>query len=136
VNQVTRPRGRHAVFVDPSGKRRRLVVWAGITAGCVLAAYLAIVAFGLVTGSGAPLTPWPQAKSQHGEAAPNGVSSQPRPRSSAGERATASASPSGEAPTSTRDANPAHPATTAPSTAHPAKGRGRGLSKSPHPRRT
>jgi hypothetical protein len=138
VNQVTRPHGRHAVFVDPTGKRRRLAGWAGITAGCLLVAYLAIVGFGLVTGSGAPLTPWPEAKPSHPDAAPRAIGPQLMPRSSpsATKRRMVSAPPSGAAPVAARSVPAAtHPATAAPTTTHPGRDRAYGLTKSPNPKK-
>jgi hypothetical protein len=42
------------VFVDRTGRRRRHARNAGIAIGCLLAAYLAVVAFGLVSGPTPP----------------------------------------------------------------------------------
>jgi hypothetical protein len=127
---MSRLPGRHAVFVDPTGKRRRLVRWAGVTVGSLLAAYLAIVTFGLVTGGGAPLAPWPDAKPSHHDAAPReGAPLRPRSSSSVSKRPTVNKSPgttAHHAPATTQ------PATTAPTTAHPGRGRAFGLTKSPN----
>lgn len=137
VHQVTRPRGRHGVFVDPTGRRRRIARGVGIAVGCLLTAYLAIVAFGLATGSGAPLTPWPDAKPSQHDAAPRLGVRHPKPRSfhSASKRPTVRSSPSGAAPTAQTAPPATRPATTAPTTTHPGRGRAYGLSKSPNPKK-
>lgn len=95
--------------MDPSGRRRRFARVAGIVAGCLLAAYMVVVASGLLTGSGAPFTPWPgvtgtprAAPPARGGVAPPGrspsrrasPSPDPRPRPT---RATASPRPSASA---------------------------------------
>ena len=46
------------MFVDVSGRRRRLIRHGGIVLGLVLSAYLAMMGVGLLTGTHIPMTPW------------------------------------------------------------------------------
>jgi hypothetical protein len=46
------------VFVDVSGRRRRLIRHGGIVLGLLLSAYLAMMGVGLLTGTHIPMTPW------------------------------------------------------------------------------
>jgi hypothetical protein len=69
-----RPRPRHAapdrgrsaapVFVDVTGRRRRIFRHLALVAGLFVAAYLGVVGVGLLVGASAPLTPWP-GRAQH-----------------------------------------------------------------------
>jgi hypothetical protein len=148
VSQLTEVLEPDAVFVDPTGRRRRLVRNAGIVVGCMLAAYLVIVGFGLVTGTGVPLTPWPDVKSSHQAALPgnDGLLTKRGPSRPAGTRPSAVAAPSGAAPTARptsapgsrttpTTALPVVPAPTATAT-QPGKGRAYGRTKSPHPKKS
>ncbi|MCW2945404.1 MAG: hypothetical protein JWR24_2121, partial [Actinoallomurus sp.] len=101
VSQLTEVLEPDAVFVDPTGRRRRLVRNAGIVVGCVLTAYLVVVGFGLVTGTGVPLTPWPDVKPSHQAALPGngGLLLKRGPSRPADTRPPAVAAPSGVAPT-------------------------------------
>ncbi|GLY75197.1 hypothetical protein Airi01_034640 [Actinoallomurus iriomotensis] len=126
------------VFVDRTGRRRRLVRNAGIAVGCLLAAYLAVVAFGLVSGADAPMAPWPAPKPSHRAALPrhDGMTARPdtprpaaRPTPSATAR-TRRAQPPRSAATTTRTTAPA-----ATSTTQPGQGRAYGRTKSPNPRK-
>ncbi|HZE30230.1 MAG TPA: hypothetical protein VE198_02190 [Actinoallomurus sp.] len=124
------------VFVDGTGRRRRLVRLAGIVVGVLVAAYLAIVAFGFVGGTRMPLTPWPAAKPSRGDALP---AQQPSPRR-AGDRPTATPlSAASTPPASTPTRSTSRPRTSPPATpsaSHPNEGRAYGRTKSPHPKRT
>jgi hypothetical protein len=126
------------IFVDRTGRRRRLARNAGIAVGCLLAAYLAVVAFGLVSGADAPMTPWPAAEPSHRAVLPrNGRiptrQDAPRPEAKPTPSATVRSQPmhppSG-APTTARTSAPA-----AASTAQPGQGHGYGRTKSPNPRK-
>jgi hypothetical protein len=108
---------------------------AGVVTGCLLAAYLVTIAVGLATGGGTPLTPWPRGtRPSHAAEADPGPRVAPHPSPST-TRPSARTSPDA-APSRVRS-SPRTPATTAPATAssRPGKGRGRGLTKSPNPRR-
>lgn len=138
VNRVSEVLEPDAVFLDPTGQRRRLVRNVGILVGCLLAACLAIVGFGLVTGTGMHLAPWPHVRPSPDAALP-GHRGRPPKRASSRPEVARHASPT--APPITA---PRAPATTAPSgtPAHtttatqPGKGRAFGHTKSPHPRRS
>jgi hypothetical protein len=144
VSQLTEVLEPDAVFVDPTGRRRRLVRNAGIIVGCVLAAYLVIVGFGLATGTGVPLTPWPDVKSSHQAALPGNDELLPKrgPSRPADTRPSAVAAPSGAAPTARPTSVPrsrttpttALPVVPAPTATQSGKGRAYGRTKSPHPR--
>lgn len=56
------------VFVDASGRRRRLLRAVGAAGGGVLLLFLVLIGIGVATGSGVPLTPWspPHADGPHG----------------------------------------------------------------------
>lgn len=133
--------GRHAatrvlepVFVDRTGRRRRLARNAGIAVGCLLAAYLAVVAFGLVSGAGAPMTPWPAAKPSHPAALPRhdrNPARQETPRPEA--KPTPSATVRSRRPHPSSSAPATAPAAT--STAQPGQGHAYGRTKSPNPRK-
>lgn len=139
MNEATDVLDPEPVFVDPSGRRRRIVRRAGIALGCLLAAYLVIVAFGLVTGARAPLTPWPDVKPSARNALPgHGApvtrrersrpatptpTPTPRPSSRAGASPTARSSPT------TRRTPPSS------TTTRPGKGRAYGVTKSPNPKK-
>jgi hypothetical protein len=126
------------VFVDRTGRRRRLARNAGIAVGCLLAAYLAVVAFGLVSGADAPMTPWPAAKPSHRAVLPrNGRigtrRDTPRPEAkptpSATVRSRRTHPPSGD-PATARTSAP-----TSASTTQPGQGHGYGRTKSPNPKK-
>jgi len=55
------------VFVDPSGRRGRLLRRGGLAAGIALAGFLGIVGFSIVGGAATPLTPWISAPSHAAE---------------------------------------------------------------------
>jgi hypothetical protein len=134
------------VFVDRTGRRRRLARNAGIAVGCLLAAYLAVVTFGLVSGADAPLTPWPAPKSSHRAVLPRQGESGARQDAS---RPVAKPTPSdtvpsrrvhapGSAPTTAPAAAPTTAPAAAPTaapTAQPGQGRAYGRTKSPNPRK-
>ena len=133
ATQVLEP---EPVFVDRTGRRRRLARNAGIAVGCLLAAYLAVVAFGLVSGADAPMTPWPKpshsaALPRHGriEARQETPRPEAKPTPSATVRSQRVRQPS-SAPTTARTTAPA-----STSTAQPAQGRAYGHTKSPNPRK-
>ncbi|WP_146059099.1 hypothetical protein [Actinomadura rubteroloni] len=46
------------VFVDPTGRRRRLLRGLGLAAGGLCASFLAAVGLGAATGARVPMTPW------------------------------------------------------------------------------
>ncbi|GAA4511743.1 hypothetical protein GCM10023191_076330 [Actinoallomurus oryzae] len=135
VTQVLEP---EPVFVDRTGRRRRLARNVGIAVGCLLAAYLAVVAFGLVSGADAPMAPWPDPKSSHRAEAPRHgrIAARPdtprpddRPTPGATARSRGAHSP-GSAPTTARSTAPA-----AASSAQPGQGHAYGRTKSPNPRK-
>ncbi|MBC6457809.1 hypothetical protein [Actinomadura sp. HBU206391] len=47
------------VFVDATGRRRRLTRRVGVISAGLLAGYLALVGVGLFAGADLPMTPWP-----------------------------------------------------------------------------
>jgi hypothetical protein len=124
------------VFVDRTGRRRRLARNAGIALGCVLAAYLTVVVFGLVSGADAPLTPWPKLKPSHHAVLPGHGGSAARQDAS---RPVARPTPSAVPGRRAGAPGPQATATTAPSTtassAQPGQGHAYGRTKSPHPKR-
>ncbi len=140
VNEAIDVLDSEPVFVDPSGRRRRIARNAGIVVGCLLAAYLATVAFGVVTGSRVPLTPWPAsrpsaraARPGHDDVlrrAPVHTATTPRTRS----RTTAPASGASPTARATAPAGSAR-ASASPTPTHPGRGRAYGLAKAPHPKK-
>lgn len=62
MNQVTEALEPEPVFVDPTGRRGRIVRRTGIGLASILVGYLGIVTYGLATETRVPLTPWPVAK--------------------------------------------------------------------------
>jgi hypothetical protein len=54
-----RRRASAPVFVDVTGRRRRIVRHIVVIAGLLVTAYLSVVGVGLLAGADAPLTPWP-----------------------------------------------------------------------------
>jgi hypothetical protein len=126
------------VFVDRTGRRRRLARNAGIAVGCLLAAYLAVVAFGLVSGADAPMTPWPAPKPSHRTVLPRhgriaARQDTPRPEAKPTPSATVRSQrvhPPSSPPTTARSTAPA-----AASTAQPGQGYAYGHTKSPNPRK-
>jgi hypothetical protein len=134
--RVTQPQAPEPVFVDRTGRRRRLARAAGIVVGCLLAAYVAVVAFGLVSGAGVPMTPWPAATPSHRVVPPlearvaaprDGAKATPTPRATAPSRHVR---PAGGAPATTRTT-----ASPTASTAKPGQGHSYGRTKSPNPRK-
>jgi hypothetical protein len=129
---------REPVFVDRTGRRRRLARNAGIAVGCLLAAYLAIVAFGLVSGADAPMTPWPAPKPSHRAVLPlqgriAARQDTPRPEAKPTPSATVRSQrvhPTSSAPTTARTTAPA-----APSTTQPGQGHAYGRTNSPTPKK-
>lgn len=127
------------VFVDGTGRRRRLARNAGIAVACVLVAYLAIVAFGLVIGSGAPLTPWPVGKpSSRGALPPKGGAESghgtARPSPTGRAAVTAPSTPAGLPTSAPRPRSTTHGSASS-TAAHTGKGHAYGVTKSPHPKR-
>lgn len=59
------PQQTKPVFVDRTGKRRRLTVLAGVSIGVGLMVSLALIVAGLFAGSSAPLPGWPDGGGQH-----------------------------------------------------------------------
>jgi hypothetical protein len=59
-----RGRASAPVFVDVTGRRRRIVRHLVIVAGLLMTAYFSVVSVGLLVGADAPLTPWPD-KARH-----------------------------------------------------------------------
>lgn len=106
----------------------------GIAVGCALTAFLVIVAIGLVTGSGAPLTSWPGTKPSHREAAPREHQARHQSKPSPSVKTQPSVSPSGTRPATHNEPAATHPATTAPANP-PGRGHAYGLSKAPHPKK-
>jgi hypothetical protein len=141
VDQATETLEADAVFVDPTGRRRLLVRTAGAVAGCVLAAYLGIVAVGLVIGTDAPLTPWPDVKPSQREALP-GNGGRPHKRAPSGRAVTGSApataptvQPTGVPPRTVPGTAPTVAPKPTPTATQPGNGHAYGLTKSPNPRR-
>jgi hypothetical protein len=127
------------VFVDASGRRRRVVRRAGLALGVALAVFVVLLVVGVATGSGVPLTPWsapsdnrPQQRMVPGGGPallPKGGGTAGRGGSlgpSAGPSGTAPAhaplpgsttsTPSGQNPVSQVSQGPTTPATTTPAT--------------------
>ncbi|MEV5747541.1 hypothetical protein AB0L00_06950 [Actinoallomurus sp. NPDC052308] len=158
MNQATEVLEQDPVFVDPTGRRGRIMRRAGIALGCLVAGYLILVGVGLAIGARVPLTPWPHARpatSGHGHAAqllmprggtrgslPTLGSTDPRSPSGPTRTGGASGSPkAGAAPAGTKPTPASATPTTGPTTSAPAatrtthgKGKGVGLTKSPHPK--
>lgn len=138
VTETTIP---DAVFVDRTGRRRRWARTVGVVFGGVLVASLALVGFGLVSGTGVPLTNWPGARPTR-EAARPGPSATarhtPQPSATRSAAGTAPAAPAPTAtpasPTGTAAAPPgkASPAVTLPGRSHADRAPGR--TKNPHPK--
>lgn len=143
MNEATDTLSEDPVFVDPSGRRRRIARNAGIVVGCLLAAYLAIVAFGVVTGSRVPLTPWPAGMPSAGAASPGrddvlrtvptnaatGAHARPHTAASAsGARPTAAAAPA-PATSSAR-------ASASPTPTLPGRGHAYGRTRAPHAKKS
>jgi hypothetical protein len=147
VNQVTEVLEPDPVFVDPTGRRHRLLRPVGLAVGCLLGGYLVIVGFGLVTGTGVPLTPWPDAKPTrqgvlpgHGGLVPKRAPSRPRTSGPANGAMPGGPMP-GIAVPSTRPTDipatgvtPTAASPTATAT-RPGKGHGYGRTKTPHPKK-
>jgi hypothetical protein len=136
VTEVLEP---DPVFVDHTGRRRRLTRGAGLAVGVILVAYLGVLVVGLVSGSGAPLTPWPAARPSapagHGGSAARPDRSRPTVTEPAA--IVAPGAPAGRPASGTRRGATTAPATASPTATRPGKGRGRGLTKSPqHPKKS
>jgi len=120
------PRVTDQVFVDRSGRRRRVVVGTGVGLAVVAVAALAALVAGLVaTGGPGPAPGWPAA--EHVEASGAVIGRPPAPAASTprtGPRRTPGRSP--EAPTSA-----APPASSPTATASARPGRGQGRSNRP-----
>lgn len=108
-------RDAQPVFVDGTGRRRRLAVFAGGGIGVGLLVSLTLIVVGLFTGSPLPVPGWPEPGSQHqqeGNVADNTVRSPTagpgEPTASTTGTATTSGSP-GQTPrpTSSTDGQPA-----------------------------
>lgn len=148
MNEPTDVLDAEPVFVDPTGRRQRIARNVGIVVGCLLAAYLVIVAFGVVTGSRVPLTPWPAVRPTAGTAPPghgDSVLRQVPARATPAGRTTTqrrtAAPASGTAPTTRATApatSPTSPtsASASPTPTHSGRGRAYGITKSPHPKKS
>ena len=92
------------VFVDRTGRRRRLTVLAGVGIGAGLLVSLALLVAGLFTGSAVPVPGWPEGAGQHGrdEAGVEQLISSP----TAGPGGTATAGAPPGSPTATRRPTP------------------------------
>jgi len=134
------PAESRPVFADPSGRRRRVLRFAGIGSMAVLAAFLVAVVMAMTGGPQAPLTQWavPQAPpgARHGgdQALTGGNSRSGAPAASSGTGSTApvqsaSIPPSGAPsarPTTSSAASPASTATASPAASPAATKRGHG----------
>lgn len=141
MTEATKTLEPDPVFVDHTGRRRRLARNVGIAVGCVLVAYLAVVAFGLVSGSGAPLTPWPDAGPSRGGALPPQRGSAghgtARPRATQRTAVPTPSTPTGRETRAPRSRTPSRtaPGTAAPTTARAGRGHAYGVTKSSHPKK-
>lgn len=146
MNEPTDALDSEPVFVDPSGRRRRIARNVGIAAGCLLAAYLATVMFAVVTGSRAPLTPWPEGRASAGAVAPGDdvLRHAPLHTATAPRTRPGTATPaSGTAPTAAAPApasSPTHASSTrtsaTPTPALPGRGHAYGRTRAPHPKKS
>ncbi|HEY0699311.1 MAG TPA: hypothetical protein VGD43_16045 [Micromonospora sp.] len=66
------------VFVDRTGRRRRLSVFAGVGIAVGLLASLALILAGLFSGSSVPVPGWPDAQVEHSQE-PGGGQPEPSP---------------------------------------------------------
>ena len=73
------------VFVDGTGRRRRLAVFAGVGIGVGLLVSLTLIIVGLFTGSSMPVPHWPDPAGQQQQGT---VADQPTPSPTAGEPTT------------------------------------------------
>ena len=122
------------VFADPSGRRRKVLWFAGIGTMVALAAFLVAVLIALTGGPQAPLTQWaapqappPSATLGGAHVVSGGNSRSGTPRASSGTGSGGATTPALSAtstlPTATRSAKPTLSATaTASPTASPAHG--------------
>ena len=120
------------VFVDASGRRRRVLVWLSAIVGVVLAGLLGLLAVGLATGGSVPLVGW---TSDHGgQPGPEKAVIGPAPADPTGGRGTAVVptplAPGGPAVTA-RPTAAAVPATGNSATGETPPGRGAGRSNKP-----
>lgn len=141
MNEATDTLGDEPIFVDPSGRRRRIARNAGIVVGCLLAAYLAIVAFGVATGSRVPLTPWPASMPSAGARSPDGDVLRTVPAHQATTprvQPHTAASASGARPTAAAPAPATSSARTSAGSAPTLPGRGHayGITRAPHPKKS
>ena len=157
MNDATDALQSEPVFVDPTGRRSAIVRGLGIVAGCLLGGYIAIVTFGLATGTDVPLTPWPQIQHSTRDATPGHGGRGRRPSKPAAPGPIAGARPSGTGPagtapratTSPKGTGTAAPGRTAtgspaasttptsattPTTAATRPGKGVGRTKKPQPK--
>ncbi|HEX6472451.1 MAG TPA: hypothetical protein VF069_25385 [Streptosporangiaceae bacterium] len=146
-----RPRPRHAmpdrersaapVFVDVTGRRRRLVRHLALIACVLVAAYVGVVGVGLLVGARAPLTPWP-GQAEHGPDAgrpsrtakatrvtpPARATAVPSPRPGTARPAASGSAAAGTAPQPT-------PTLSHPGNSH-ATPRANGRTRAPSPKKT
>jgi hypothetical protein len=122
------------VFLDSTGRRRRLVLAAGLACAAVLLTGMAVLAFGLFAGSPLPLPGWPEpADPGRGEIGAGQLGASPTPAAGAGDRDRGPAgTPSAPAaPTGPSTAQPAAP-TVAPTSDKPGLGDERRASPNPN----
>lgn len=81
----SQPGGAPPVFVDRTGRRRRLSILAGTAMGLGLLTSLGLIAAGLFSGSSVPLPGWPDGRVQQpieaGVEGPEGAGTEPTPGS-------------------------------------------------------
>jgi hypothetical protein len=131
------------VFVDLTGRRRRVVQHVVFLAGLLVAAYLSVMGLGLLAGSGAPLMPWPGHAPQGQDADAGGPGSTGKPTRGTPRVAVPLPTPlpgaARTAPTagpSTSSSTPSPTATVShPGNSH-ATPRGYGRTRSPNPKKT
>ncbi|HEU5159684.1 MAG TPA: hypothetical protein VFU43_22005 [Streptosporangiaceae bacterium] len=139
-----RRRAAAPVFVDVTGRRRRIVRHLVLIAALFATAYLSVVGVGLLVGADAPLTPWP-GQARHSPDVDAGLTGGPPGRAVGGPSPPSSAATSprpGVTRRATTDAA-APAATTPPATAavsHPgnshATPRAAGRTRAPSPKKS
>ncbi|HEX5594496.1 MAG TPA: hypothetical protein VFX61_00505 [Micromonosporaceae bacterium] len=120
IRQERRPETRNLesrpVFVDRTGRRRRMTVLTGVSIGVGLLVSLGLIVAGLLTGSPVPLPGWPDSVGQHQQDPADSNPPDPAPTSAAPAPTTSTAT----SPTPIAPASTAAPTTTAPRSTAPA----------------